>query len=125
MKIYVAAKWEDRPRVQQIYQVLRELGHTITYDWTACDQFSIDQAIHDRQGVMDAEGFVFIAEKDYPFKGAYVEFGMACARNIPCYILGTPDGTTIDKCIFVQLPNVQVFTSIERLLAALPQVVLP
>src|SRR4051812_27671723 len=102
MKLYVAAKWEDRPRARVIMDRLIAAGHTITYDWTRAEQFSIAQACHDKQGVMDADALVFIAEHDYAFKGAYVELGMAVARGIPIYILGE----AINACIFILLPEV-------------------
>jgi len=102
MKVYVASKWEERPRVQAVMAYLRSFGHTITYDWTHCEQFSQEQAQRDVQGVMDADILIFIAEEDLPYKGAYVEFGIAVARGIPIYVTGN----AIDQCIFTLLPNV-------------------
>ena len=52
---------------------------------------------------MTADALVFIAEKNLPYKGAYVEFGIAVARGIPIYIMGRE----IEQCIFVKLPEVQ------------------
>jgi hypothetical protein len=34
MKIYVAGKFENKPRVQALQAQLMEMGHTISYDWT-------------------------------------------------------------------------------------------
>ena len=110
MRIYVAAKWEDRPRARIIMDRLIAAGHEITYDWTRAEQFSVVQASHDKQGVMTADALVFIAEKDLSYKGAYVEFGMAIAIGLPVYILGHH----IDQCIFTKLP--QVTYGIENLL---------
>ena|SRR5467141_3758616 len=103
MRVYVASKFENYSRVREVMFQLVEAGHTITYDWTQCDQFTEDQASKDMAGVMTAHALVFIAEKDLPYRGAYVEFGMAIARGIPVYIMGRH----IDQCIFTKLPQVQ------------------
>ncbi len=81
---------------------LRAAGHEIAFDWTISTQFSTAQAHHDREGVMAADALVVIAELDYPFRGTYVELGMALARGIPIYLLGE----AMNACIFVLLPEV-------------------
>ena len=81
---------------------LTAAGHVITFNWTTAEQFCVEQAVMDKQGVMTADALVFIAEKDYQFKGAYVELGMAVARGIPIYIMGE----AINACIFILLPEV-------------------
>jgi nucleoside 2-deoxyribosyltransferase len=103
MKIYVASKFEEYPRVREIMAALIEAGHTITYDWTNCDQFTVEQAAKDMDGVLSADALVFIAEENLPYKGAYVEFGIAVARGIPIYLLGN----AANACIFTKLPQVQ------------------
>jgi nucleoside 2-deoxyribosyltransferase len=103
VKIYVATKWEEIPRAREVMGLLMREGHTITYDWTYCEQLSREQAIADKQGVMDADVLVFIAEKHLAYNGALAEFGMALARGIPVYVLGPG----IDSNIFMQLPEVR------------------
>ncbi len=103
MRIYVATKWEEKDRAREVMADLRHKGHTITYDWTRCEQFSAEQARNDVMGVMTADALVLIAEKPLAYKGAYVEFGIAVARNIPIYLIGTG----MDECIFTQLANVE------------------
>ncbi len=102
MRVYVASKFEDRARASQIMNRLTAVGHVVTHDWTQSSQFSMAQAHHDREGVMTAEALVIIAERDYPFRGTYVELGMALARGIPIYLLGE----AMNACIFVLLPEV-------------------
>jgi nucleoside 2-deoxyribosyltransferase len=102
LRIYVATKWEESARARQVMVDLVFAGHTITYDWTQAEQFSEDQAMKDKFGVMSADALVFIAEKDRAYSGALVEFGIAVARGIPIYILGP----YIDQCIFTLLPQV-------------------
>lgn len=103
MKIYVAAKWEDKVRAHQLMTFLSTCGHHITYDWTGCEQFSAEQASLDKQGVMEADALVLLATTGYILQGALVEFGMALARGIPTYLIGTG----ADTCIFSVLPEVR------------------
>ena len=99
--IYVAAKYEDAPHAREVMAQLIAAGHTITYDWTTNEQVSDEQAWADMEGVLNADAFVLIAEKDLNYCGALVELGMALAADIPVYVLGT---ALDDRCIFLQLP---------------------
>lgn len=111
MRIYVAGKFEDKARIQEVQRLLRSEGHSITYDWTVDeDPVSSVQAMNDMHGVMKCDAFVFVAYEDLNFRGAYAEFGMALALGKPVYILGTG----ADRCIFTNLP--QVHRGIDALL---------
>jgi nucleoside 2-deoxyribosyltransferase len=103
MRVYVATKWEEIPRAREVMATLIQAGHTITYDWTHGEQFNLEQAQADKQGVLTADAMVFIAEKPLAYNGALAEFGMAIARGIPIYVLGTG----IDANIFINLPEVR------------------
>lgn len=103
MNIYVAAKWEDRLRARVYMHLLEDAGHTITYDWTECTDFSPAQASRDKQGVMEADALVFIAVDNLNYKGALVEMGIAVGRGIPIYIVGK----AIDECLFTVLPEIR------------------
>lgn len=103
MRIYVAGKFEDRKRCREIMTVLESWGHTITRDWTTADQFTAAEAFLDYEGVMAANALVIVAEQAFPFRGTYVEFGIAVARGIPIYLMGGG----MDACIFTLLPRVE------------------
>lgn len=109
MKVYVAGKWEDKARVQEVQKYLQRFGHTITHDWTVAESCGDDEAKwaeharNDRTGVLAAEAFVGVFEKDLKYNGAIAEFGMACAIGIPAYILGR----ALDANVFMRLPNVK------------------
>lgn len=106
MKIYVASKWENKLRVQEIQQLLRMAGNTITYDWTNCElPQNRAQAIMDLRGVADADVFVGVFEQDVRYNGALVELGAALALGKPVYLLG--DAPVLNKCIFVKHPHVR------------------
>jgi nucleoside 2-deoxyribosyltransferase len=107
MKIYVAGKWEDKPRVREVQNYLKRFGHTITHDWTteSCgddEEKWKEHARDDKAGVLAADAFVGVFEKDLRYSGALSEFGMACALGIPCYILGS----AINGNVFLRLPEV-------------------
>ena len=106
MRIYVAAKWEEKDAARHIMSMLEGYGHTITYDWTQCATCDTAQAEADRLGVMTADAFVGLFARDLKYQGALTEFGMACARAIPCYLVGH----AIDSCIFTKLPTVYHLT---------------
>lgn len=109
VKIYVAGKWEDKERVREVQEYLKRFGHTITHDWTQAESCGDDEerwkehASNDKKGVLSADAFVGVFEKDLKYSGALAEFGMACAIGIPCYILGN----AIDSNVFLRLPEVK------------------
>ncbi len=103
MKIYVASKYEERTQVRKLMDVLEAAGHTITYDWTSNEEDSASQAWHDAMGVITAEAFVFLAEKDLPYCGALVEMGIALGKGIPVYVVGH---ALDQRCIFLKLQEV-------------------
>jgi hypothetical protein len=110
LKIYVAAKFEDRGRAQEVMAQLERCHHEITYNWTNQEQNSAEQALRDLRGVIDADALVFIAERDLAYCGSLVEVGIAMCENMPIYVLGH----ACDDCIFFQLPN--VYRGIDELL---------
>lgn len=107
MRVYVAGKWEEKERVREIMAQLMAAGHTITHDWTTevpgDEAHMRANALRDCNGVGLADVFVGIFEKDLAYKGAYVEMGIAIARDIPIYILGHAQ----DSNIFMYLPQVK------------------
>jgi len=102
VKVYVAAKWEERECAAGVMARLVRAGHTITYDWTGANAFTAVQAIRDIDGVQEADALVIIAERPLPYAGTYVEFGVAVARGIPVFLVGHG----MDHCIFSLLPSV-------------------
>ena len=105
MKIYVAAKWEDKDRAQEVQRLLRDAGHTITYDWTVNEEECGAQVENDIDGVRGADAFVGIFEQDLKYAGALMEFGAALAMNIPVYILGS---APITRHMFFKHSNVHL-----------------
>lgn len=111
MRVYVAAKWEDRARARRVMSHLEERGHTITYDWTGSAELSPNQALLDVEGVTAAEALVVLAEEPRAWKGTYVEFGIALGIGIPIYIVGRH----MAECIFTLCPSVTIVNSVADL----------
>ena len=109
---YIAGKWQERDRVKEVYRTLRSMGHKITCNWTDHEEPKEDilewnrkYAFDDILGVKKCDIFLMILEKDYNYKGAWVEMGMAIAYNKPIAIIGHAG----DSCLFTNLPAVKVF----------------
>jgi hypothetical protein len=108
IKAYVAGKFEEKDEARKLMADLGRLGVSITHDWTVFDINNDDKsecAIHDANGVLDADFLAVVADKHLPYKGSYVEFGIALGRNIPVYVIG--DG--MDGCVFIKHPNIKKF----------------
>lgn len=124
MKVFVAGRWSDRERIREIMSLVQALGHTITRDWTAIAVADDDMAGHreialgDLEGVRQAEIFIFVADQDFQWRGAYAELGAAIALGKPCYIIGD----YADKCIYVYHPLVQKVKSIEEVFNVTPTI---
>ena len=112
MRVYVASKFEN-PRAPEVAAQLEAAGHTITYKWWGCSNFTQEQALLDFYGVIHADALVLVVEDPaLKYSGAITEFGMALGRGIPVYLMGN----ALDRNIFTLLPG--VYRGIETLLQA-------
>lgn len=71
--------------------------------------------MRDLNGVTDADILVVLAERDLPYKGAFVELGAALASGIPTYIIGTG----MKGCLFLRHPLVSFVGGIEEIIGRL------
>jgi hypothetical protein len=87
MKIYVAAKFEEKERVKHVYSLLKNVGYTITHEWIhnkssrpyALDpSFTAQCASRDIDGVRQADVFILLSHQ-MPSIGASAELGAAIA----------------------------------------------
>ena len=85
MKVYLAARFDERERVRDMQARLRELGHEITADWTTHDpiarygdrpEWAREYAVEDLQGVVEADVFVFLTSASVG-TGTHTELGTA------------------------------------------------
>ena len=108
MKIYVAGKTDDWPRVRTVQDLCKKLSHTITYDWTrvveqigpdACTTGKVDEefrnqcAIDDLAGTEDCDLLIMLA---YPgLCGTLIECGMALGQGKPVICIGEPERNSV------------------------------
>ena len=102
-KFYVAGKFQDQNRVQELQEKIQSKGHELTHDWTEHDPVkpyreklkkAQKYASKDIKGVQEADFFVMI-----PHSGGrtlHAELGAAIVLNSvgdgpDVYILGKPD----------------------------------
>lgn len=96
MKIYVAGKFEEKELVREIQQKLKDMGCTITHDWTVEDgagkqgqeleDYLRSCAMADYEGVFTADAVLVLNHK-LAF-GAMVEMGLALAWGRVVYLVG-------------------------------------
>ncbi len=126
MKIYVAAKWEEKEEVRHLYLFLRRLGHEITHDWTVADADGLEGdalrqrlsecAAEDLGGVLRADALVLLPHERGA--GLWVEFGAALALGLPVIVCAA-DVAPDTRCVFLNLPVCQWVTDDCELEAAL------
>lgn len=113
MKLYLASGLSNRATVAQVARDLRELGHTITYDWTehgsvqdASDEEKAAVAMAELGGVLEAEMVVAILPGG---RGTHVEIGAALGAGIPVVVVyRRPEDLTVGgiECVFYHHPGV-------------------
>lgn len=88
MKFYIAAPFNQREEVKEIYDRIRNLGHQITTDWTnhkyikpynTNQQLSRKYAQEDLEGVLSCDVFVLLSDGES--QGRNTELGMAIALH--------------------------------------------
>lgn len=127
-RVYVAAKFEEGPRVREVYEQLRAMGFEITHDWTneaipagtpeEVAKFFESAALADYNGVLEADA-VLVLNHDRLFGGA-TEMGLALAWGRTCYVV-QPD---IRDNIFYHLPasmGMRLFATLDEALAAIKE----
>lgn len=106
MKIYVAGKWQEKPRVSALMRQLEEMGCTITYDWTKVDEATAklhEQASLDIDAVFLADLVVVLWHPG--LRGGLVEMGAALVDDATAvWAVGVPDS---EPCIFFKHPKVK------------------
>lgn len=104
MRVYVAAKFEEKARAQATMRQLKAAGHIITHDWTAEDDTNIvdDPAKQkywgicgeqDINGVLAADAVVVLNHPE--LYGGMVEVGAALAFALPVIVVGADIRNTV------------------------------
>lgn len=112
MRIYISGKWADRDQVQNYMVRLAKAGHTITEDWTQHHHPpSFDEAqryaMADILGIKNCDAIVVIFERNYRYRGSFIEIGAALALGKPVLILGDKelDSTLLNHFLVTRLAS--------------------
>ena len=122
MKIYVAAKYEDREFVRELYRTLESKGHTITCDWTNHDMYPEDvpeikkgsYALDDIVGVQECDVLIAVFLWKRHQRGALIELGAALGLNKPVLIIGHHESSST----LLQHPMITRFSHVDDALEA-------
>ena len=88
MQIFVSGQIHEIAKVRRAFAVLRRAGATISYDWTRTDRVADKivqreecgrRAVHDIEGVLDADVYILLSDNRQVGKGMYAELGAALA----------------------------------------------
>jgi hypothetical protein len=120
-KIYLAGKYGKREQLLEVANKLSLLGHTVTARWTKGNEVGqdwVENAIMDYEDVLAAD-LVLNFTEPYGSQnlggGRHVEFGIAVAKGIECWLVGERE------VIFHHLPRVKSFSDINSVLKRLNQ----
>jgi len=126
-RVYVAASFEQRDQVRELYGRLREAGHIITADWTTHQEIiSLDSeeerealkrkyAIEDTEGVTSATVYALLVG-ERKSTGAHIELGIALGAGIGrICLIGKPDGAQL----FYSHPAITSFPTVDLFLESL------
>jgi hypothetical protein len=121
MRIYLAARFDRSSEMLDVAATLSRAGHFVTSRWIHGRQNAPDlvSAVEDIEDLADADCLVSFTER--PTEGVswaarggrHVEFGVAVATGKRVCVVGPREN------IFHHLPRVEVFRSLDELIAGL------
>jgi nucleoside 2-deoxyribosyltransferase len=114
-KIYLAGKWEEHSLIAMYAERLLERGYEISFPWFLLhlENTPLRQAAaEDLQGVLEADIFIAIFERELPYKGSMTELGCALASGKRVIVIGHGG----DANVFVHHPLVERVGSFDELL---------
>lgn len=113
---YIASSFDNKERVAEVVHALKNMGHTISHDWSQFEhaylQHAAKHAQLDMEGVLKCENFVGLFDVPLAPLNTYVELGIALALQKHIYIIGNFD----TKCIFTRLPRLHRLDTVEEFL---------
>lgn len=123
MRIYVAAKYEDRDFVRSLYRTLESKGHEITCDWTDHDIYPEDApnnqkayfAVDDINGVRECDLLIAVFLWERHQRGALIEIGAALGLGKPVAIIGDYENSST----LLQHPGITRFGTVADCLNAI------
>jgi hypothetical protein len=122
-RVYVAGKFEEKPEVRRVQDLVRAAGHTVSCDWTVHDDSGVPAderagylqrcAQEDWSGVERADAVLVLNHPN--LHGGMLEVGLALAGGRDVLLVGRP----LRDSIFFYLPEVRCFDTAEQAVEAL------
>lgn len=126
MKVYCAAKFEEKTKVREVFKTLEAAGHTPTHDWThedlgdrtgqVAEAYLAQCGIDDVLGVQRADAVILFHHPQ--LYGGMVELGMAIALDKLVILVKGEGGRDTP---FFHLPCIHHATSLQEALAILAE----
>lgn len=106
-RVYVAGGVVFKSAIQEVQRALRDIGHEVTWDWTAVEKGSAE-AVSDAEwaqyskfdldGVRTADYVVVVfSDPEYAFQGTFCELGCALGLGKPVIIMDVVDPDVVAK----------------------------
>ena len=107
MRIYVAGKYAEKEEARRVMELIRQRGHTISYDWTQhkedrTPENLLKAADLDVQGVVTADlVFMLFTDPKYAYRGTFTELGAALAtKKRICIVCPHEQASCRENCFF-------------------------
>ena len=101
MKVYLATKYEDGDRMRQFAARMVAKGYTITLPWWDVVESNLtpaENARNDLDAVKAADCLIAFMDKDFDYKGTYVEIGAALALGHRVFMV--QPNNRAQRCVF-------------------------
>ncbi len=118
MKFYISSRTKETKKIKEITQKLKDLGHSITFDWTKQTNLkpynkNIKQSTifskHTISAIKNCDYFIILTNQ--AGTGMHTEMGVAIAEKKKIFVIGKHLNTNI----FFFHPNVKRLNSIKDL----------
>lgn len=129
MRVYVAAKFELKNEVRDVYKTLRDAGHVVTFDWTSYEDTPLREkgletalaayrtkcSLLDMDGVRSADVLFLFPGNGLGGTGRFWEAGGAAVLKKNIIVVGKPDYDSV----FHYLPYVEIVEDLPAAMASL------
>lgn len=106
--VYVAGKFAHHERIGEYVRELRDLGHSITWDWTTPEARALgpmQASAHGVAGVQQCDVLVLVLDcPDHAYRGSFCELGAALSRRTPVIVCNLAPNTDRDASVFLKHP---------------------
>ncbi len=126
MKFYVSGQWFKKPQIRQIIKRVKEMGHSITRDWTLIEMGNTSNPAVGKYARLNANAIknadillVIMTDTEYPYRGTFTEIGVALGCGTQIFIVCPfTEGYCRTNCYFNH-PDIRHFETVDKALEEL------